>query len=139
MDTTQYNDEDLRQLFRRLPEEKPTAGFMARVMAQVVIEKQQAARRKRVELIAWAVSIPCFTMLLLIAGYFTRNYWATYLWEFFGPLLTSLNETFSSISGIFFGNDHSFFLPGSVFLTLLLGDFFLRRYAERKKTTTAAT
>ena len=133
MDTTQYHDEELRQLFGRLPEKKPSAGFTARVMAQVAIEKQRAVQRKRMQMIAWVVSIPCSLAFLLIAGYLTRNYWETYLWEFFEPLLTSLGNTVTSIICLFPGNGYRFFLPGLVFLTLLLGDLFIRHYVDRKK------
>jgi len=133
MDTTQYQDEDLRQLFRQLPVEKPTDGFPARVMAQIALEAQRAAHRKRILLIAWAVSTPCFAALLLVAGYFTRNYWEPHLLAYFEPLLTSLSYTASSIRGLFSGNGNSSVLPGLAFLTLLLGDLFFRRHAERKK------
>jgi len=134
MDTTQYHDEELRKLFGQLPVDKTSEGFTARVMAQVAIEKQRAVNRKRMQMLAWAVSIPCSLALLLVAGYLTRNYWETYLWEFFEPLLTSLGNTITSVIYLFSGNGNRFFLPGLVFLTLLLGDLFLRRYAELKNT-----
>ena len=133
MDTTQYHDEDLQQLFRQLPVEKPSAGFTVRVMKQVAFEIQQAAKRKRIRLIAWIVSIPCSVALLLLVGFFTRNYWEAYLWKYFEPLLTSLSHTISSITELFSGNEPEFFIPGLLFLTLLLADLFFRRYAERKK------
>ena len=132
MDTTQYHDEELRQLFARLQEENPSEGFTAQVMTQVFFEKQRAANLKRMRLIAWAVSIPCSVALLVFVVYFTHNYWEIYLWNFFEPLLTSMNSIFSSITELFTGNGNRIFLPGLVFLTLLLADLFLRHYAERK-------
>ena len=133
MEPTQYHDEELRQLFRQLPAEKPTVGFTERVMTQVALEAQRAANMKRIRLIAWAVATPCSVALLSLAGYFTHNYWEAYLWEYFEPVLTSLGDTISSITALFSDNGNRFFMPGLVFLTLLLGDLFFRRYAERKR------
>ena len=134
MDTTQYHDEELRQLFRQLPVEQPAAGFAARVMTQVAFEKQRAANRKRIRLIAWAVSIPCSLALLIVAGFFTRPYWEIYLRKYFEPLLSSLNHaisslshTLSSITELFANSGSMVLLTGFMFLALLLGDLFFRR------------
>ena len=133
MDTSEYHDEELQQLFRQLPVEKPAAGFSARVMAQVAFEAQRAARLKRLQMIAWTVSIPCLIILLSVAGFFTRDYWVMYLWEYFEPLSVSLSNTMSSIAELFAGNGSRVVLPGLMFLALLLGDLYIRRYVERKK------
>ena len=133
METTQYQDEELRQLFGRLPVEKPTSGFTERVMTQVALEAQRAANLKRIRLMAWAVATPCSVALLVVVGVFTRNYWEASLREYFEPILTSLGETISSATALFSGNGNRFYLPGLVFLTLLLADLFFRRYAERKE------
>ena len=137
MDTTQYHDDELRQLFRQLPVEKPSVGFSERVMTQVALDMQQAAKRQQIRLIAWVVSISCSVAVLLVAGYFTRNYWEVYLWDYIELLSISLGNTISSITGLFSGSENSFFLPGLVFLMLLLGDLFLRRYVERKNLQTS--
>ena len=134
MDTLKY-DEELRQLFRQLPIEKPANGFSARVMTQVVFEAQRVAHRERALRIAWAVSIPCLIALLSVVGYFTRDYWIMYLVEFFEPLSISMRNTVSSIVEIFSGSGNRVVLPGLLFLALLLGDLFIRRYMERKKWT----
>ena len=133
MNTIEYHDEDLQQLFRQLPFEKPSAGFTARVMTQVAFEKQRAARLKRLRLIAWVVSMPCVTAVLLIAGYYTRNFWEVYLWSYFEALFIPLKYTFSSIKEIFAGVGKSVVMPGVSFLVLLVGDLFFRTYMERKK------
>jgi len=135
MDTIEYHDEELRQLFRQLPMEKPTDGFSARVMTQVVFEAQRVAHRERALRIAWAVSIPSLIALLSVVGYFTRDYWIMYLVEFFEPLSISMRNTVSSIAEIFSGSGNRVVLPGFMFLALLLGDLFIRRYMERKKWT----
>ena len=136
MDTSQYHDEELRQLFRQLPVEKPADGFSARVMTQVFFEAQRAARLKRMQWIAWAVSIPCMVLLLSVAGFLTSEYWIKYLWEFVEPLSVSLNTTISSVTDIFAGDGNRVILPGLMFLALLLGDLYIRRYLERKKQCT---
>ena len=133
MDTLKYHDEELRQLFGQLPVEKPADGFSARVMTQVAFEAQRAARLKRMRLIAWAVSIPCMVILLLVSAFFTRDYWGVYLREYFEPLSVSLSNTASSITELFTGKDNRFYIPGLLFLALLLGDLFIKRYLERKK------
>ena len=133
MDTIQYHDEEFRQLFQQIPLEKPSADFTERVMAQVNFEQHHAIHLKRIRLIALAVSIPCIAALLLVVGFFTRNYWETYLWTNFEPLFISLKNTILSTTELFTGNGSRIFLPGLLFLALLLGDLFFRRYLERKK------
>jgi len=135
MDTTQHHDEELRQLFKQLPVEKPSVNFAAQVMMQVAFEKQKATNRKQIRLIAWAVSIPCSIAVLLIVGFFTRPYWEIFLRQFFEPLylslkhtLSSLNKTIASIAEIFSGNSSMIFLTGFLLLALLLGDLFFRKY-----------
>ena len=132
MDTIEYHDEELQQLFRQLPIEKPADGFSAQVMTQVAYEAQRVVQRER---IAWAVSIPSLIALLSIVGYLTRDYWIMYLVEFFEPLSISMRNTVSSIAEIFSGSGNRVVLPGFMFLALLLGDLFIRRYMERKKWT----
>jgi len=139
MDTIEYHDEELRQLFRQLPVEKPKDGFSARVMKQVVFEAQRAAHHERMLRIVWAVSIPCLITLLSVVGYFTRDYWVIYLVKFIEPLSISMNNTISSIADIFSGSGNRVVLPGLMFLALLLGDLFIRRYMERKKWTNVST
>jgi len=139
MDTIDYHDEELRQLFRQLPVEKPSAGFSARVMKQVAFEAQRAAHRERMIRIAWAVSIPCLITLLSVVGFFTRDYWIMYVVECFEPLFISMSNTTSSIVEIFAGSGNRVVLPGLMFLALLLGDLFIRRYLERKKWTNIST
>ena len=102
-------------------------------MTQVALEAQHAVNLKRIRLIAWAVATPCSVAFLAVAAFLTRNYWEAYLWEYFEPVLTALGDTISSITALFPGNGNRLFLPGLVFLTLLLADLFFRRYAERKK------
>jgi hypothetical protein len=133
MDTTQYQDEALRQLFRQLPVEKPSENFTARVMAQMVFEAQRIAKRKKILLAMYTVLIPVTIAILSVAGIFTWEYWGIYLWEFFAPLFIFISDTFSSIIGIFAGISDRFVMPGLMFLALLLGDMFLRRYAERRR------
>ena len=133
MDTIDYHDEELQQLFKQLPVENPTDGFSKRVMAQVTFDAQRAAHLKRMRLIAWVVSIPCLIMLLSAVGFFTQSYWVMYLWEYFEPLSISLSNTISSITELFAGNGSRVVLPGLMFLALLIGDLFIRRYLERKK------
>jgi len=135
MDTIEYHDEELRQLFKQLPVEKPKDGFSMRVMKQVVFEAQRVVHRERMLRIVWAVSIPCLIILLPVVGYFTRDYWVIYLWEFFEPLSISMSNIISSIVDIFSGSGNRVVLPGLMFLALLLGDLFIRRYLERKKWT----
>ena len=133
MDTLDDHDEDLQQLFRQIPIEKPTDGFSVRVMKQVVFEAQRVARMKRMRMIAWAISIPCLLIVLSVAGFLMRDYWVTYLRELFEPLSISMRNTIASITDIFSGSGNRVVLPGVMFLALLLGDLFLRRHAERKK------
>jgi len=135
MDTIEYHDKELWQLFRQLPVEKPEDGFSVRVMKQVAFEAQRVAHRKRMLRIILAVSIPCLIILLAVVGYFTREFWVIYLWEFFEPLFISMSNTISSIADIFAGSGNRVVLPGLMFLALLLGDLFIRRYMERKKWT----
>jgi hypothetical protein len=133
MDTIPYHDEDLRQLFRQLPTEKPSEGFTKRVITHVSFEAQRADNLKRIHIIIWAVSIPCSIMLLLIAGFFTRQYWEIHLWKYFGLVFASISQTASSIADLFSGSGYRFVTVGLLFLTLLLGDLFFRRYMERKR------
>jgi len=139
MDTIEYHDEELQQLFRQLPLEKPADGFSARVMAQINFETQRVVRWKRIQLIAWAISIPCLIMLLSVVGYFTRDFWVIYLVEFFEPLSISMRNTVSSITEIFAGSGNRVVLPGLMFLALLLADLFIRRYLEKEKWTNVST
>ena len=133
MDATPYHDEEFRQLFGKLPVVKPSGGFTARVMTHVTFEAQRAANRQRIHVIVYAVSIPCAIVLLLIAGFFMRQYWEMYLWEYFEPVFTSISHTISSIAELFTGNGYRCVTVGALFLALLLGDLFFRRYMERKK------
>jgi len=128
MDTTQYHDEELRQLFRQLPVEKSAEWFSARVMKQIVF----VARRKRMLRIAWGGAILCLIMLLSVVGFYTRAYWGIYLWEYFEPLSISVSNNISSITGLFADFGNRVVLPGLLFLALLLGDLFIRRHLERK-------
>ena len=136
MDTTTYHDEELRQLFRQLPVEKPSEGFTERVMTHVTFEAQHAANLKRIHIIIYAVSIPCSITFLLIVGFFTRQYWEIYLWNFFEPVFTSINHIISSITELFSGSGYRFITVGLLFLALLLCDLFFRRYMERKREMT---
>jgi len=139
MDTTPCYYDELRQLFSQLPVEKPSEGFSKRVMAHITFEVQCAAHRKRICVIAWAVSIPCSIALLLIAGFFTRQYWEIYLWKYFEPVFTSISHTTFSIAELFVGNGYRFISLGMLFLGLLLCDLFFRRYMERKSQMTSIT
>ena len=133
MDATPYHDEELRQLFGKLPVEKPSEGFTARVMTHVTFEAQRAANRQRIRVIVSAVAIPCSVVILLIAGFFTRQYWEMYLWKYLEPVFTSISHIISSISELFTGSGYRYVTVGAMFLALLLGDLFFRRYMERKK------
>jgi len=139
MDATPYHDEELRQLFRQLPVEKPSEDFTKRVMTRVTYEAQYTANRKQIRVIVYTVSILCAVMLLLIAGFLTRQYWEIYLWNFFEPVFTSISHTTSSITDIFSGNSYRFVTAGLLFLALLLCDLFFRRYMERKKEMASTT
>ena len=133
MDTTPYQDEELRQLFGKLPVEKPSEGFTKRVMTQVSFKTQHAASQKRIHIMVYAVLILCSIMLLLIVGFFTRQYWEIYLWNYFEPVFTSISHSTSSITELFAGSGYRFVMIGLLFLVLLLCDLFFRSYMERKK------
>lgn len=134
MDSTQYHDDRLQQLFSQLPVEGPPVGFPSQVMDQIMLEAQHAVRINRMHRMESIVITLCLLIIPAVTGFVARNYWTEDFLRFFDPLLTSLSNAFSSVAGLFAGrNGSEVILPGIVVLALLLGDLFLRRYAERKK------
>lgn len=132
MNSTQSHDEALQQLFHQLPEERPSADFSQRVMGQIMLRAQHTARRRHVHRIAWMISIPSAVALFTMAGWLTRNYWIEDFLRFCDPLFISIGNALSSISTLFAdGFGSPMIMPGMTALALLLGDLFIRRYAEK--------
>ena len=133
MNYIEFQDEELRQMFRKLSAEIPSVGFTTKVMARVAFEKRRNIYQKRIRLIAWVVSIPCVVSLLLIAVLFTHNWLEINLWKYFEPLFVSLKNTFASFTDILTVSGFRIVLLGLMFLALLLCDLFFRHYFERKE------
>ncbi len=137
MNTIQYPDDELGPLFRQLPVEKPSADFQSHVMAQVMLEAEHVAEKRRVRRLAWAISIPGSMIVLLVTGFLVNRYYGLDILRYFEPLLTSLNDTFLTTTKLFSGNAGSHAIVfGIIVLALLLGDLFIRRSVERKKCMT---
>ena len=136
MDSLPYQDDELRQIFRQLPEEKPSDGFSSRVMERIILEAQHAKQRQRwIHRIVWAAFVFFLVVVLPVLGWVSNTYWdIEIVWTYFEPLITSFKGTFSAVTDFVVRlSDTKMIGFGIAVLSLLLGDLFIRRGIERKK------
>ena len=138
MDSLPYHEDELRQVFRQLPEEKPSDGFSSRVMERVILETQCAKQRQHH--LIWAASLFSLVVVLPVLGWVASLFWdIEIIWTYFEPLRASFKGTFSAVADLVIRlNDTKMIGFGIAVLSLLLGDLFIRRGIERKKQNRAS-
>lgn len=131
MNSDQYQDEELRRMFRRLPEESLSPDFSFRVMAQVMSAPQHNSKTAHVGVY---IAVACIAVTSGIGIFLAFRYFDfQMIGEYFMPVRQSMRSSFSAAGGLFTGGDaDKIILIGVSVLMLLLGDLFIRRHIERR-------